>query len=373
VKSAAIFAVLVSLAFPAAGLCQTQSGEGTPIVPIATEEDYARVVSQTVDVYIVPAYRDLADATERMTAAVRSYCAEPDARGGENLDGAFAGTLSAWAGVDFLRFGPMTRESRYDRFAYFPDVHGTGARQLRQFLASADPKLLDPESLRNQSAAVQGLPALEQLLYAGDKALLATEAPEEFRCALAAAIAENADEIAHDALFDWTDEAGWTALIKKPGSDNPVYRTHAEAATEMLKALLTGLEQMRDQKILPAVGDKPDDAKAGRAPYSRSGHTMAYLKAGSTALQRFVTASGLLETPPEDQSAYAASALFEFSNLDNALDAAGTDIKVALADPQSRSKLTYAAIVLKSLRDLFQRHIAVAAGLTPGFNSLDGD
>jgi predicted lipoprotein len=76
---------------------------------------------------------------------------------------------------------------------------------------------------------------------------------------------------------------------------------------------------------------------------------------------------------PEDQDGYAASALFEFSNLDHALDGAGGDIAAALADPQLRSKLAYAGIVLTSLRDLFQRHIAVAAGLTPGFNSLDGD
>ena len=76
---------------------------------------------------------------------------------------------------------------------------------------------------------------------------------------------------------------------------------------------------------------------------------------------------------PEDQDGYAASALFEFSNLDNALGAAGPTSTAALADPKLRSKLSYAAIVLASLRDLFQKHIAVAAGLSPGFNSLDGD
>jgi predicted lipoprotein len=76
---------------------------------------------------------------------------------------------------------------------------------------------------------------------------------------------------------------------------------------------------------------------------------------------------------PGDQEGYASSVRFEFKNLDAALAAAGPDIEAALADREKRSKLAYATIVLKSLRDLFERHIAVGAGLSPGFNSLDGD
>ena len=115
---------------------------------------------------------------------------------------------------------------------------------------------------------------------------MATATPEHFRCGLAGAIAANVDAIAGEALAGWNGEKGWTALIENPSADNPVYRTHAEAATEILKAILTGLEEMRDQRLLPAVGTTPDDASARRAPYYRSGQTIAYLQAGSTALQR---------------------------------------------------------------------------------------
>ena len=62
---------------------------------------------------------------------------------------------------------------------------------------------------------------------------------------------------------------------------------------------------------------------------------------------------------PAEQKSYGDSALFEFANLKSALAAAGPDLEAALADPQKRAKLVYAAIVLASLRDLFQRHIAV--------------
>jgi predicted lipoprotein len=360
-------------ALPAAGAAQTLSAEGAPIVPVATEADYARLVRSTVDEYVIPSHRRLADATAELAERVQGMCTEPSAADRDAIDGTFAATLVAWAGVDFLRFGPMAREGRYERFAFWPDPHGTGERQLRQLLARKDPASTEPGALAAQSAAVQGLPALERLLYSGKSALLDDGAPDAFRCALAGTVTENMATLAREALAGWEGTDGWAALMENPGEGNPVYRTHAEAAREVLKAILTGLEQLRDQRLLPAVGATPAEAKASRAPYHRSGHTLAYLAASSAALQDFAAASGLLELIPGDQEGYASSVRFEFKNLDAALAAAGPDIGTALTDRQKRGKLVYATIVLKSLRDLFERHIAVGAGLSPGFNSLDGD
>jgi predicted lipoprotein len=369
VKVAAVLSLLAFLALPAAGRCQTTNGEGTPIVPIASEEDYARVVKQAVEGYIVPAYKELAVATGELAPAVSDLCKSGERRVEANFDA----TIKAWAAVDFLRFGPMTRENRYDRFAFFPDVHGTGARQLRRFLAQEDENLLKPGALAAQSAAVQGLPALESLLYSGTKALLASEERGAYRCRLATEIAANLDRIAKETLTDWKAADGWAALIENPGAENPVYRTHEEAMTEILKAILTGLEQMRDHRLTPALGETPEEGKANRAPYNASEESLPYLTAAAEAIERFVGTSGILELLPDSQRSYGDSALFEFSNLKKALTDAGPDLEAALADREKRSKLVYATIVLKSLRDIFQRHIAVAAGLTPGFNSLDGD
>ena len=76
----------------------------------------------------------------------------------------------------------MAQDGRYERFAFFPDVHGTGARQIRGFLVSQDEALLKPGALAGQSAAVQGLPALESLLFSGKAALIQPAPPEPFRC-----------------------------------------------------------------------------------------------------------------------------------------------------------------------------------------------
>jgi predicted lipoprotein len=369
----AVLAFVAGLGLLVASAEAQTTGEGTPIVPTATEADYAHVVEQAVAQYIVPAYGSLDAATAALASSVADFCAAPNPAKETTVRAAFGTTVRAWADVDFLRFGPMAQEGRYERFAFFPDVHGTGARQIRGFLVSQDEALLKPGALAAQSAAVQGLPALESLLFFGKEALLQPAPPEPFRCSLAVAVAKNMQAIAGEALAGWQGDKSWASLIETPGSDNPVYRTHAEAMTEILKAILTGLEQVRDQRLVAALGKSPDDSKASRAPYNPSHEALGYIAASADALQRFSDTSGILGLLPSSQSSYGNSADFEFSNLKRGLAAAGTDLGAALADPQLRSKLSYSAIVLKSLRDVFERHVAVWAGLTPGFNSLDGD
>ena len=349
-----------------------------PVAPVTAQEapgapTYAAVVDRAISGYVVAAYERLQATTHDLVSHTEDFCLAPGDETKAALAEGFAATVAVWAGVDFFRFGPMAVDARYERFAFWPDRHGTAARQLRRFLADEDPALLEPGALEKQSAAVQGLPALESLLHTGSKALMSAEILSEFRCNLAMAIAGNMDRIASQALADWTGAAGWATLMRAPGNDNPVYRTDQEAMTEFLKAILTGLEQMRDHRLSPALGATLDEARATRAPYKRSGEALPYLSASADALEAFVAASGIMALLPEDEGWMANSVAFEFSNLKNALADAGPDLEAALADTQKYQKLKYAEIVLTSLRDIFQRRFAPVVGLTQGFNALDGD
>jgi uncharacterized protein len=339
----------------------------------ATDADLAAVVERSVGGSIVPAYDVLAADAEAMADALQTYCDAPSADGRAALAPAFAALIEGWAGADFFRFGPMASEGRYERFAFWPDPHGTGARQLRRFLAADDEALLAPGAIAGQSAAVQGLPALESLLFSGDDAVAAAETPDRYRCALAAAVAANVARIAGEAQAGWAGPEGWQALIENPGPDNPVYRTEKEAVTEILKALLLGLEQTRDHRLAAALGETPETANARRAPYAISGNALPYLRASARALEDFAAKAELASLLPADAAWMADAARFEFANLARALDTGDDDLASALADPKTRERLAYAAIVLKSLRDIFQLQLAPAAGLSPGFNALDGD
>ena len=338
----------------------------------ATDADLAAVVARSVEASILPAYDALAADAAAMAEVLETYCGAPSPEGRAALAPAFAGLVEGWAAADFFRFGPMASEGRYERFAFWPDPHGTGARQLRRFLAADDEALLAPGAIAAQSAAVQGLPALESLLFSGDDALATAEAPDSYRCGLAAAVAGNVAQIADEAREGWTGPEGWQVLIENPGLENPVYRTEKEAVTEILKALLLGLEQTRDHRLAAALGATPGEGNARRAPYAVSNNALPYLRASAQALEDFAATADLASLLPADAAWMADAARFEFANLRRALEG-GDDLAAALADPQSRERLAYAAIVLKSPRDIFQLQLAPAAGLSPGFNALDGD
>jgi len=349
---------------------------GHAIAQSDTQSSQATSVAGALDRYIVPAYEKLDAVTDGLSAALAQFCASPNDADRQAVAAAFADTIHAWAAVDFFRFGPMTEDGRYERFAFFPDVHGTGARQLRRFLADENLALLEPSAMAAQSAAVQGLPALESLLYSGPKALLEAPRPESYRCALAKAVATNVASIAEAALLRWTQDRGWAELLKNPSANNPVYRTDSEAMTEILKAILTAIEQLREHRLMAALGETPEQgtaSRASRAPYNASGLALFYLAASAEALARFIEASRVLGLVPEQEKWIIGSIEFELRNLQRAITAAGADLEAALANPEKREKLVYAAVVLASLRDLFQNRLGPAVGISGGFNSIDGD
>jgi predicted lipoprotein len=369
---AAVFSLLASLSLSSPAIAQEPLPQ--PPAPTAAEEAaYAAIVENAVRNYILPAYGRLSEKADALATAMQAYCDTPSAESRAALKSRFSDTVAAWAEVDFFRFGAMAEDGRYERFAFFPDVHGTGARQMRRLLADEDAKLLEPGAIARQSAAVQGLPALEALLHTGSEALMTAATPDTYRCALANTVAGNLRTIAAAALESWTEAPSWTDRLENPGPENPVYRTHREAAQEMLKAVFVGVEQMRDHRLSPPAGSTPEDARPGRGAYSRSGDAMLYLAASAGAIERFVGASGMMGLVPDDGGWVGPSEREQFAELKTALAQAGPDFAVALIDPPRRDGIVRAMEVLQALREYFTVHVAVSSGLVVGFNGLDGD
>lgn len=323
---------------------------------VAQAPSFARMTAKAADGYIVPAYAELARASSELVPKVEALCAGSARIAPAEL---LRPVVEAWAKVDFLRFGPMTDGNRLERFSFWPDPKGTGLRQLRMFLNSDVPV----DGIAGQSAAIQGLPALE-LLLTGELGPV-TDAR---RCATAVAVARNMALIAREAHEGWST---YRDILLKPGAENPLYRSDAEAATEILKALSTGYQQLREQRIVPALGKTVEEAKPRRAPYYRSGLTLDYLGSSVGGLQRFGGASGIAALLPKEQDWIAGSIDFECENLNRAF--ARLSEKELFESAANRQGLAYAVIVLNSLQDLYAIQLSAAVKLSPGFNALDGD
>lgn len=334
----------------------------------------AAIVARAVDGYIRPAVDRFADDARQLEQSIVAFCAAPGAATRRPVDTAFRAAVEAWSGVQFLRFGPLTEAHRLERVAYWPDPKGIGLRQIRGALASRDPSVVDPMALAGKSVALQGLTALEYLLYADDgDAAGAAGAAGAFRCAYATAAARSLAGLAAAVAGEWDDTDGFAGRLLQPAGDDPLYRTPSEALSELHRALGTGLQVTQDLKLKPVLGETADSARPFAAPFRRSGLSVAVLAADLRGLRAYFTQAGFALAVPEEHRWLGDSMAFELDNAIAAAEAVTLPIDEAVYDPAARGKLGYLFVVLGHLRDLTQQDLAAALGLTVGFNALDGD
>ncbi len=89
-------------------------------------------------------------------------------------------------------------------------------RQMRRLLAQRDASVLDPDAIAEKSAAIQGLPALEFLLWNAKHPLRASETEaQKYRCALAVAISGNLSQLARELARGRVGASGLSCSWKR--------------------------------------------------------------------------------------------------------------------------------------------------------------
>ena len=348
-----------------------------PAGALPVRKSPAEMVADAIDTFILPRIAALKKETAALKVAVETACAEgADVTAARDaVVAAFAGTVRAWGGLDFIRFGPATQKHRLERVLFWPDPRGVAARQLSGLLAARKPQLLEPGALATQSVAVQGLTALEILLF-DDKAPLGTGDDEaaRYRCALAAAIAASIDAVAGEIGDGWAAEGGFRSRMLNPGADNALYKDASESARDVVKAIATGLQICRDRFILPdLVGLARTPPRRARLLFERSGLTGAFLSASLVALAELFDATGLAAYIPPDKAWMTGFLATGWKSL--AADAARLDALRA-REPGSEAHvraLRKMRFDLGGVRLVIVRELAPNAGLVLGFNELDGD
>lgn len=367
-KSTAILLAAVTAAAP--GLASA------PADPLTVRKSHATLIEHSIDRFILPRIATLKARSAALTTAVAAVC-EPGAGDAarRSASTAFADTVRAWGGLDFIRFGPVARSHRLERIFFWPDPRATAARQLNGLVAAKQPALLEPGGLARQSVAVQGLTALEILLF-DDKAPLGTgdDDAARYRCGLAHAIAANIDAVAGEIGAGWEGEAGYRSKMLRPGSDNALYKDASETAREVVRAIATGLQICRDRFVLPeltAITHEPP--RRVRLPFERARLTGPFIAAQIAALEELFDVTGLAAYIAPDKPWMADFLPAAWKGL--AVDAARLD---ALRADQPGSEMHLRALRklrfdLGAVRLIIVRELAPNAEIVLGFNELDGD
>lgn len=343
IRSALVLAWCL-VATPASSRAEEAAAKPADLRPLAV-----RLVNERVR----PAYADLAAAAARHAADWRDACARPnDAALDARLRASYAALAEHWWRIEFVRFGPIIEDFRAERIDFWPDRRNATTRGVAALL---DPAAPEPtaESVRAQSAAAQGLPALERILFdapgAGKRRPART-------CAAGRAIAANLAAIGAEVA------TAWEPLAARAAADESWAR---ELVARLTTDVLGEFQTLIDAK-LAALGKTAEAARPDGLEGRRAGLERAALARPIDGMAAMV--AGLVGTQTD-----AATLVATLDTARSVAEGLPPAVGPLLADPKGRSKVVLLRDALRSAQEVALADLPGLVGTTVGFNSRDGD
>ncbi|GEO83717.1 MULTISPECIES: imelysin family protein [Alphaproteobacteria] len=330
------------------------------------------VLEKAVDGFIRPGYSHFRDEAAALETDMRALCVAPSAVELDKARAGFDSTVRAWSTIEIVRVGPIIENNRFERILFYPDRKSTGLKQVQAILAKPDESATAVETLKDKSVAMQGLGALEFVLFGtGSDGLLAEK--DSFRCRYGAAIAGNLVRLGGELSTEWDRPDGIQNAWKHPGPGNVVFRDGREAVTELLGILVHGAEAIRDQRIENFYKGEENNTFPKQAIYWRSGQTWTSIQGNVEGLRSLLKVSGMDKLVNEDSRSIVSSLDFVAKSLIRVAGDINPDIETAVSDPIEREKLDFLLLNSKDLILRLSNDYGGAIGLTAGFSFSDGD
>ncbi|WP_160936606.1 imelysin family protein [Teichococcus coralli] len=358
-----------TLALPAALLIGPRGAAAAP-----DEEGYRALNRAVVEQVLLPGYRRFAEATANFAAQLDTLARSPaEAAPLQAARQGFAETVLAWEGVQPIRLGPADLFSRHARIQSWPDPEEHVGRDLAAAIAAREPAVLEarPQGLGN--VTVQGLPALERLLFGEDAAarLAAGGAEAGYRAALLRTIGGNLATLARDILAGWsTDEKPFAATLIAP---RPPYAAPREATQDLFRLLRDTVRNVAIRKLERPLGGDPAAARSDLLEWRRSGLSGQAIQA-NLALGRDMAVLGFapaLEKAGEGELAELLRRAFE-QVVATAKDLP-LPLKAAIADPARRPLVVRLQREATVLLALLAQRLPPVLDIRPGVTAPDGN
>lgn len=327
--------------------------------------------------YLLPAYEALAVQTSKQAATWKAVCPTPTKPQLAQLQQQYKQTANLWATVEFIRFGPVSFLLRHERVSHWPERRNAVGRAVSSLIATPDAEALTPKRFARASVAVQGLPALERLLFTQEAKWQSPtdEAEIVWRCAIGQAIATNLATIGSEIVEGWKGAEGPLEQARAGKTLGLYYTDASDLGRRLLTDQLTGFQIMGDIKLAAPRGvalekGEAPVVKSRKLEAWRSGLSKANLLANLHAMKGMTYAWGVTSTWSKAQQADVASA---FEKTHASFNALPDDMKSGLDDGTAQAPIAQALIDLRLLRTQVADVLPASLELTLGFNALDGD
>lgn len=323
-------------------------------LPALAAPDYIAALKRVEQSEIQPRYHALYQRSVSLHQTIDIYC-KTDTANDTDIKPAFHATMDAWQGIQHVRHGPIAKDDRHARVQFWPDKRAKTGKHLRKFLTTSTTDDLAPQAFGNKSVAIQGLQALERLIFAED-ALSRTLAHGQLlsSCAVATAITQNLARISKDVASD----VQTTATL----SDAKVaIRAH-------VTDLITGLEVVSRLKLSQPIGKERTRPKL--AENWRSERSLRNIAMNLLTLRDYYIA---LAGPELDDAPESKLIISQFDVAIKQARGMGPTMSPLLDIDSGRTQLRALVLSLQDLRELVIIKLTGHLDINLGFNSLDGD
>ena len=329
---------------------------------LASDEAWTALNLKVTDELVIPGYQNMAANSVDLVNAAANFCTEISAEGLDSFKAAYHQSMADWQLIQHIQFGPITYFNWNYRLQYWPDERGTGARQLDALIGSGDESVLGSDSFARQSVGVQGLPALERILF--DDNAIENFQGNPYLCLVSQTIVRNINEISSVVTQRWTDE--YRAVVLDPVASG-FYENAEDLSIDFLKALQEAIAKIRDLKLAPVLGDSFASSRNREAESWRSGRSLANIKINLLALQPLFLAytTAFYE---EDVAAVQAA----FNDLSANLKVLPDTMSAALENEEQYGRLRMLSGQVDAVHEALEAALK-NTDLYLGFNSLDGD
>lgn len=348
-------------------------------ITACTPPPQQRLLNDTANTSLLPAHRDFALASAQLYEASQRFCQAPDQAGLDASRERWRHSAVAWSALQFKGFGPLTSDNQSWKIQFWPDKKNLVARKLEALLTGEE--VIDRELIAKRSVVIQGLSALEYLLFDAKAGQLAMYQGEPSRrCAALTAIAAHQQQLSEQLHRDWLPEHGnYIATFTRPGADNPHYPDHQQAIASIVESLVAGAELIKRDKLERPLGLASDAGHQQRylLEWWRSAFSREAIIGNLNAMQRLYLADqryGLDDFLRGHQhSALADQIIAAFEQAIAAAQAVEGSLFEAAGNPAQQAALDNLYTASQQLVTLLKNPLPEALGITLSFNGADGD
>ena len=315
-----------------------------------TEKTY---LTHVADDIVIPAYADAAKQSDLLNELAQKHCTQAPVSGDElqALRAQWLVLAQAWSSAEMINFGPATASMSNLYINYYPDERGLVHSGVADLIA-ANPKLT-PEQLANESAIVQGVPGLEEALFANDSL-------DAGQCAYVISASSALSTRLKAIEKNWQQNATDLLAIDKVADSD-------QGLNQWFNSLLSLIETMKSNAIDQPLG-LTGKAK-GHLPAVTAGQSRAIINAKLDTINKAMTdpvLTAILGSNDENKvsdnlSTALADTTALLAQMPEDLSKANKDDQQALYDH------------LTEVTRLIKRQLIPALGIRVGFNSTDGD